>query len=125
MGHIKLAKVPRYQTCALQDSWSTRILVTIPCYDSATYALHAAPFYAAAAVVAAPTPGVRTHELILKRARERSEQGLGKGRDVPGKAEHERASVRLDARARRAREEGGFGAREGKREEEKNVLAPT
>ena len=46
--------------------------------------------------------------------RANGQRGSEKGRDVPGKAEHERASVRLDARAR---EEGGFWVREGKREE--------
>ena len=72
--NIKFARATRYQICALQDSSSTRILVTIPCYDSAGHLCSAcrAPFYAAAAA-AAPTPGSRTHELILKRT------GVGEG----------------------------------------------
>ena len=71
----------RYQICALQESLSTRILVTIPCYDSAGHLCSAcrAPFYAAAAAAAAPTPGSRTHELILKRAGERTGDGVGEG----------------------------------------------
>ena len=128
--NIKFARAPRYQICALQDSSSTRILVTIPCYDSAGLLRSAcrAPFYAAAAVVAAPTPGSRTHELILKRAGERTDDG-GRRRGETFRVKlntSERACDSMRGCDGRGREEGGFGAREGKREgREKNVLAPT